>query len=146
MECEKCHRQRRSGRTYEFHYGTKGPVSYHWQLGSRAKMTPYQIAGVDGAWICDRCVNSLFGLYVAGVSLIAVLFVSLLYYFAKEGNTSNTVCWGIFVLVGLVYFVANARKVRTNFGELFAIRIKKKALRARGYNAFLTTDAYKRLR
>lgn len=148
MECEACHRERARGRAYQFYYGTKGPSTRTIEGGTRVTRTPYHIAGSESVWLCDPCVNWRHGVRSALFLMVALLLfgINVALAVAKESNTANLVCFGIIslaLLAGAVYLTVRGR---TYVGEGLAIRLRKKALKGKGYNAFLTTEAYKGLR
>ena len=145
MLCGKCGRETGAGREYSFRYGTKGSSTTYrdFQRMQRITTTPYEIAGAQSVWVCDRCVR-------IAQTIRLLPFVSLLLFgvlvFAVEGSPDpdSVPCLGVgavLALAGIVYVVTGMQE----FGEQVAISTRRRALRSQGHNVFLTSSAYKRI-
>jgi len=148
MICAKCHLERPTGREYRFFYGTKGSSTTYRDFDKMQKVTstPYKIAGQAAAWICDVCVRRRKTLYLAGMLLVAALFIVGAVGSALEDNTANIfACSGIafFAVAAAVFQVLTGRE---EFGEKVAIGVRRKDLAAQGHNAFLTPRQVEKMR
>jgi hypothetical protein len=143
--CGRCGRDTEAGRTYSFRYGNKGPSTHYHDMErmQHVTTTPYRIVGVESVWVCDRCVRITQTVWLLPL-VILLLFGA--FTFAVEGSpdAESVPCLGIsavLMLAGIVYIVM----AKQEFGERVAIRARRRALRSQGYNAFLTSSAYKRI-
>lgn len=145
MACGKCGRDTGAGNAYSFHYGTKGPsTSYRdFDRMQRVTTTPYRIVGSESVWVCDRCVRFAQALWVLP---FVIMLLSGAVAFALEGSpdAESVPCLALtaaLMLAGIVLVLRGKKE----FGERVAIRVRKRALRSQGYNALLTSSAYKRI-
>jgi hypothetical protein len=159
MECEKCHRERERGRTYQFYYGTKGRPEKSIERGMRVTRTPFRVAGRESVWLCQRCVllpfdlgfglsAGLLGVF-AGLMVLVGLAQSLLEpssRFGMGGECLAGVALPLLLLsLGTGVWYARWGRRRTKLGERLAIRLRKPTLRRQGHDAFLTTEQYERM-
>lgn len=145
MACQKCGRDTGAGSAYSFRYGTRGPSTTYRDFDQmqRVTSTPYRIVGMDGAWVCDRCVYFLQAVWVLPFVII-LLFGAVAFAVEGSPDAESVPCLavaGVLMLAGIVYILRSKRE----FGERVAIQVRKRALRSQGHNAFLTSSAYKRI-
>jgi hypothetical protein len=107
--------------------------------------TSYSIAGQGGAQICDGCVLRSQLLYLLLTMVLPVGFLLTAYDAFTSGNTANVVvCGGIGIILLFVIPLITFRG-KQEFGEKVSIGVRKKELKTKGFNAFLTTAAFKKL-
>jgi hypothetical protein len=135
------------GKSYLFYYGTKGASSTQYDFSQMQKITStsYSIAGQGGAQICDGCVLRSQLLYLLLTMVLPVGFLLTAYDAFTSGNTANVVvCGGIGIILLFVIPLITFRG-KQEFGEKVSIGVRKKELKTKGFNSFLTTAAFKKL-
>ena len=151
MLCEKCGKDRHTGSTYSFFYGTMGfPETRDYTPMYRVVSTRYTIAGQASAWICDSCVGrallpqivpGLVGLLLGGL-LIGVFILAL----GKFTDIKVLVGILVFALLCMATGILVTFMRKQEYGERAAIGVRTKELRSQGYNAFLTSNEHKKMR
>jgi hypothetical protein len=154
MKCERCHRERNGVSRYGFYYGRKSSSRYLDASGigvRRIEVTGYQIAGSDGAWICDGCVGRSFWLRILLFVLTAIVWISLMAVVFTRPELI-TPAFAPYLLAGsllslmLIFSMLSYLPAgRNQVGEYLAIGVKRRAWRKQGYRAFLTSNKLKRL-
>lgn len=142
MKCEKCHRDRTSGDEYSFYYGTRGGSTTGYDLSRMAKVktTSYNFAGRATAWICDGCVRRAQVLYL-GLMAFLPIFV---FFSARQVPGAETLCTaiGILLIIALPIIIFRAKQ---EVGDRLAISVRKPALKAQHFNAFIDNGTYNRM-
>jgi hypothetical protein len=146
MTCSNCRREREKGQSYRFYYGKKGHSTTAFEPGRKVTTTPISIAGEDGAWICDACVDLRQRLNLAAVAGLFIMVVASIYSAATEGNTANVYACSALALIVAVAGPISVLRRRQDTGESLAIKSRKGALKAAGFDTFLTTRRYQSIR
>jgi hypothetical protein len=155
MECANCHRERERGQLYETYYGKKVGKDERYDLERLARIhtTHFFIAGQQGSWICDRCANRTYalflGMFITFTPFMLAAMVGLVLSQPESDRPqmllgSVACCLLPWILAGVFTFILKGRW-RASLGERYAQKVTRKALRPQGFDAFFTPSEYKNL-
>jgi hypothetical protein len=144
--CELCHRQPIDGDRYRFYYGKKTDTSFiGFLLALRRTGSPPLITERESAWICRKCVKRRTFLRFGLQALLLLTSLALLANTFIGGPSSPLLPALGLMALGILILTFPPRGEK-EIGEQLAVRIKKKALRRQGYNVFLTSKQFAKLR
>lgn len=153
MKCVKCEIETSNGKTYRFYYGKRGATDFP---GTRFTRTKFAVDGSEDAYLCSNCLDgsierrarttaaAVFGL------LLALSLIRLMMGPAAKGSELETIVGFPTAFMGACVVYLGIRswkkgKQREEEGQKVAIRVRKPALLALGYDSFFTLNEYSRL-
>jgi hypothetical protein len=145
-ECEFCHKVQVDGSRYCFYYGKKTDTSFFDTLLSlRGISSPPLIKDRGSAWICQKCTNlHKTQRRIILVSLLLIEVLLLAAGFLQTPLGLFLLALGI-LLLGILIIILPRMGGEKEIPERLAIRIKKKELRQKGFNVFLTNKQFAKL-
>ncbi len=144
--CELCHRVHSGGHSYRFYYGKDPDTSFLDRLLKLVGIaSPPVIAGRESVWICPNCVGLRKWLSYGLLAILLVIFAFLFVDFIGKMSLSPALMPLSPAALGLCFILLPPRGEQET-AERLAIGIKKRILRQKGYNVFLTNRQFSKLR